>query len=194
MGARLVPDVHYEPVIGLEIHVQLHTRTKMFCGCALSFGEPPNTRTCPVCLGHPGTLPTLNEKAVHYGLMIALALGCEPAPRSIFHRKHYFYPDLPKGYQISQYDIPLASRGELGDVRVHRVHLEEDAAKLVHAGTSGRIHSAEASIVDFNRGGTPLVEIVSEPDLHSAADAAGWARLLRATLRRLRLADVNRDD
>ena len=180
----------YEPVIGLEIHVQLRTQTKMFCGCALSFGEEPNTRTCPVCLGHPGTLPVTNAEAVHYGLMIALALGCEVAPRSIFHRKNYFYPDLPKGYQISQYDIPLGSHGRLGDVRIHRVHLEEDAAKLVHAGASGRIHGAEASVVDFNRGGTPLVEIVSEPDLTSAGQAGDWLRMLHATLRRLGVSDV----
>ncbi|HEY7631967.1 MAG TPA: Asp-tRNA(Asn)/Glu-tRNA(Gln) amidotransferase subunit GatB [Thermoleophilaceae bacterium] len=184
----------YEPVIGLEIHVQLNTRTKMFCGCALSFGEPPNTHTCPVCLGHPGTLPTLNAEAVHYGLMIGMALGCKIAPSSIFHRKNYFYPDLPKGYQISQYDIPLCSGGVLGDVRIHRVHLEEDAAKLVHSSSSGRIHGSEASIVDFNRGGTPLVEIVSEPDLRSAADAAEWGRLLRATLRRLGVSDVNMEE
>jgi aspartyl-tRNA(Asn)/glutamyl-tRNA(Gln) amidotransferase subunit B len=185
---------HYEPVIGLEIHVQLKTRTKMFCGCALSFGEEPNTRTCPICLGHPGTLPVTNAEAVHFGLMIAMALECSVAPRSIFHRKNYFYPDLPKGYQISQYDIPLGSAGRLGDVRVHRVHLEEDAAKLVHAGSSGRIHSAEASVVDFNRGGTPLVEIVSEPDLRSAGEAAEWARLLRATLRQLGVSDVNMEE
>jgi aspartyl-tRNA(Asn)/glutamyl-tRNA(Gln) amidotransferase subunit B len=184
----------YEPVIGLEIHVQLRTRTKMFCGCALSFGEPPNTFTCPVCLGHPGTLPTTNAEAVHFGLMIALAFGCEIAPRSIFHRKNYFYPDLPKGYQISQYDIPLARSGQLGDVRIHRVHLEEDAAKLVHAGASGRIHGAEASVVDFNRGGTPLVEIVTEPDLRSAADAGAWLRVLRATLRQLGVSDVNMEE
>jgi aspartyl-tRNA(Asn)/glutamyl-tRNA(Gln) amidotransferase subunit B len=187
-------DRHYEPVIGLEIHVQLSTRTKMFCGCALSFGEEPNTRTCPICLGHPGTLPVTNAEAVHYGLVIAIALGCEIAPRSIFHRKNYFYPDLPKGYQISQYDIPLGSHGSLGDVRIHRVHLEEDAAKLVHAGGSGRIHGAEASAVDFNRGGTPLVEIVSEPDLRSAADAAEWARLLRATLKATGVSDVNMEE
>jgi aspartyl-tRNA(Asn)/glutamyl-tRNA(Gln) amidotransferase subunit B len=189
-----VPDVAYEPVIGLEIHVQLKTRTKMFCGCELSFGEPPNTRTCPVCLGLPGTLPVVNAEAVHFGLMIGMALGCELAPRSIFHRKNYFYPDLPKGYQVSQYDIPLAREGRLGDVRVHRVHLEEDAAKLVHVGASGRIHSAEASAVDFNRGGTPLVEVVSEPDLRSASDAAEWLRLLRATLRRLGVSDVNMEE
>jgi aspartyl-tRNA(Asn)/glutamyl-tRNA(Gln) amidotransferase subunit B len=184
----------YEPVIGLEIHVQLSTRTKMFCGCELSFGDPPNTHTCEVCLGLPGALPVVNEQAINYGLMIGLALGCEPAPRSIFHRKNYFYPDLPKGYQISQYDEPLARGGRLGDVRIHRVHLEEDAAKLVHVGTSGRIHGAGRSIVDFNRGGTPLVEIVSEPDLRSAAAAADWARLLRATLRRLGVSDVNMEE
>jgi aspartyl-tRNA(Asn)/glutamyl-tRNA(Gln) amidotransferase subunit B len=189
-----VPDVTYEPVIGLEIHVQLKTRTKMFCGCALSFGEQPNTRTCPVCLGLPGTLPVVNAEAIHFGLMIGMALDCEPAPRSIFHRKNYFYPDLPKGYQVSQYDIPLARDGKLGDVRIHRVHLEEDAAKLVHVGASGRIHSAEASAVDFNRGGTPLVEIVSEPDIRSATEAAEWLRLLRVTLRQLGVSDVNMDE
>jgi aspartyl-tRNA(Asn)/glutamyl-tRNA(Gln) amidotransferase subunit B len=183
-----------EPVIGLEIHVQLATRTKMFCSCALSFGEEPNTRTCPVCLGHPGTLPVPNARAVHYGLMIGMALECEIAPRSIFHRKNYFYPDLPKGYQISQYDTPLATAGRLGEVRIHRVHLEEDAAKLVHEGGSGRIHGAASSVVDFNRGGTPLVEIVTEPDLRSAAEAAEWLRLLRATLKRLGVSDVNMEE
>jgi aspartyl-tRNA(Asn)/glutamyl-tRNA(Gln) amidotransferase subunit B len=184
----------YEPVIGLEIHVQLSTRTKMFCGCALSFGEEPNTRTCPVCLGHPGTLPVVNAEAVHYGLMIALAFECEVAPRSIFHRKNYFYPDLPKGYQISQYDLPLARNGSLGEVRIHRVHLEEDAAKLVHTGASGRIHGAEASVVDFNRGGTPLVEVVTEPDLRSPAQAAEFGRLLQATLRSMGVSDVNMEE
>ena len=189
-----VADRHYEPVIGLEIHVQLATRTKMFCACALSFGEEPNTRTRPVCLGHPGVLPTVNARAVHFGLMIGLALGCDIAPRSLFHRKNYFYPDLPKGYQISQYDIPLARDGTLGDVRIHRVHLEEDAAKLVHAGASGRIHGAAGSAVDFNRGGTPLVEIVTEPDLRSATQAGEWLRLLRATLRRMGVSDVNMEE
>jgi aspartyl-tRNA(Asn)/glutamyl-tRNA(Gln) amidotransferase subunit B len=184
----------FEPVIGLEIHVQLSTRTKMFCGCALSFGEPPNTRTCPVCLGLPGALPVANAEAIHYGLMIGMALGCELAPRSIFHRKNYFYPDLPKGYQISQYDEPLCRGGHLGDVRIHRVHLEEDAAKLVHIGASGRLHASDASIVDFNRGGTPLAEIVSEPDLRRAEDASEWLRLLRATLRRLGVSDVNMEE
>jgi aspartyl-tRNA(Asn)/glutamyl-tRNA(Gln) amidotransferase subunit B len=189
----------WEPVIGLEIHVQLSTRTKMFCGCALSFGDPPNTHTCPVCLGHPGTLPTLNAQAIHFGLMIAFALDCEVAPRSIFHRKNYFYPDLPKGYQISQYDIPLASSGSLAvpgaqTVRIHRAHLEEDAAKLIHRGESGRIHGAGASVVDFNRGGTPLVEIVTEPDLRSAAQAREFAQLLRTTLRQIGVSDVNMEE
>jgi len=184
----------YEPVIGIEIHVQLATRTKMFCSCELSFGEEPNTHTCPVCLAHPGVLPVTNAEAVHYGLMIGLALGCEIAPRSIFHRKNYFYPDSPKAYQISQYDIPLCTGGRLGDVRIHRVHLEEDAAKLVHAGSSGRIHGSESSVVDFNRCGTPLVEIVTEPDLRSSAEAAEFGRLLQATLRRMGVSDVNMEE
>jgi aspartyl-tRNA(Asn)/glutamyl-tRNA(Gln) amidotransferase subunit B len=181
----------YEPVIGLEIHVQLSTLTKMFCGCALAFGEPPNTRTCPVCLGLPGSLPVVNERAIHFGLMIGLAVGSELAPRSIFHRKNYFYPDLPKGYQISQYDEPLCRGGRLGDVRIHRVHLEEDAAKLIHAGASGRIHGSDTSVVDFNRGGTPLVEIVSEPDVRSPEQAREWLTLLRTTLRQLGVSDVD---
>ena len=186
--------IDYEPVIGLEIHVQLKTRTKMFCSCELSFGDPPNVHTCPRCLGLPGTLPVVNAQAVHYGIMIGLALGCDIAPRSQFHRKNYFYPDLPKGYQISQYDVPLCSSGRLGDVRIHRVHLEEDAAKLVHTGATGRIHSADRSAVDFNRGGTPLAEIVTEPDLHSADDAREWLNLLRTTLRAIGVSDVNMEE
>jgi aspartyl-tRNA(Asn)/glutamyl-tRNA(Gln) amidotransferase subunit B len=184
----------WEPVIGLEIHVQLNTRTKMFCSCALSFGEEPNTRTCPVCLGLPGSLPVTNAEAVHFGLIMGLALDCEIAPRSIFHRKNYFYPDLAKGYQISQYDIPLCSGGRLGDVRLHRIHLEEDAAKLIHVGESGRIHGSDFSIVDYNRGGTPLAEIVTEPDLHSAEQARDWLQLLRETLRQLGVSDVNMEE
>jgi len=183
-----------EAVIGLEIHVQLATRTKMFCGCELSFGEEPNVHTCPICLAHPGVLPVPNEQAIRYGLQIAAALECEVAPRSIFHRKNYFYPDNPKAYQISQYDIPLATDGRLGDVRIHRAHLEEDAAKMVHVGESGRIHGSGASLVDFNRGGTPLVEIVTEPDLRGAAEAAEWARLLRETVRQLGVSDVNMEE
>jgi aspartyl-tRNA(Asn)/glutamyl-tRNA(Gln) amidotransferase subunit B len=186
--------VALEPVIGLEIHVQLKTATKMFCGCELSFGEPPNTRTCPVCLGLPGALPVAKAGAIHFGLMIGLALGCELAERSIFHRKNYFYPDLPKGYQISQYDEPLCRGGMLADVRIHRVHLEEDAAKLIHVGGGGRIQGSEQSVVDFNRGGTPLVEIVTEPELRSPEHAREWLTLLRATLRSLGVSDVNMEE
>jgi aspartyl-tRNA(Asn)/glutamyl-tRNA(Gln) amidotransferase subunit B len=183
-----------EPVIGLEIHVQLKTRTKMFCGCELSFGEPENTRTCPVCLGLPGALPVANAQAIHLGLRIGLALGSELAPTSVFHRKNYFYPDLPKGYQISQYDQPLCKGGNLGEVRIHRVHLEDDAAKLIHVGDSGRIHGSRESVVDFNRGGTPLAEIVTEPDLRSAEQASEWLKLLRTTLRQLGVSDVNMEE
>ncbi len=183
-----------EAVIGLEIHVQLATRTKMFCGCELSFGDEPNVHTCPVCLAHPGVLPVANEQAVRCALQIGLALGCEIAPHSIFHRKNYFYPDSPKAYQISQYDIPICGPGRLGDVRIHRAHLEEDAAKMIHVGESGRIHGSGASLVDFNRGGTPLVEIVTEPDLRDAAEAANWARLLRETVRQLGVSDVNMEE
>jgi aspartyl-tRNA(Asn)/glutamyl-tRNA(Gln) amidotransferase subunit B len=184
----------YEPVIGLEIHVQLRTRTKMFCGCELSFGEEPNTRTCPVCLGLPGSLPVANAEAIHHGLLMGLAFGCEISPRSTFARKNYFYPDQAKNYQISQYDTPLCRGGRLGDVRLHRIHLEEDAAKLVHVGESGRIHGSDASIVDYNRGGTPLAEIVTEPDLHSAEQARDWLQLLRETLRQLGVSDVNMEE
>ena len=183
-----------EAVIGLEIHVQLATKTKMFCGCELSFGDEPNVHTCPICLAHPGVLPVPNEQAIRYALQIGLALGCEIAPRSIFHRKNYFYPDSPKAYQISQYDIPICGAGRLGEVRIHRAHLEEDAAKMIHVGESGRIHGSGASLVDFNRGGTPLVEIVTEPDLRDAAEAAEWARLLRETVRQLGVSDVNMEE
>ncbi len=186
--------VEYEPVIGLEIHVQLKTRTKMFCGCEVSFGDPPNTHTCPTCLGLPGALPVVNERAVQFGIMIGLAFGCEIAERSLFHRKNYFYPDNPKAYQISQYDIPLCRGGHLGDVRIHRVHLEEDAAKLNHLGQSGRIHGADRSWVDFNRCGTPLVEIVTEPDLRTPEQAREWLTVLRETLRQLGVSDVNMDE
>ena len=194
----------WEPVIGLEIHVQLDTHTKMFCGCAVTFGEEPNTQVCPVCLGHPGTLPVTNERAVEYATRIALALNCRIAERTIFHRKNYFYPDLPKGYQISQYDLPLGVGGHLdveledGSVRrvgITRVHMEEDAGKLVHAGgATGRIHGADHSLVDFNRGGTPLVEIVSEPDIENPEQARAYLTQLKNLLQHLDVSDVNMEE
>jgi aspartyl-tRNA(Asn)/glutamyl-tRNA(Gln) amidotransferase subunit B len=184
----------FEPVIGLEIHVQLATRTKMFCGCELVFGDPPNTHTCPVCLGMPGTLPVVNAEAIRLGLMIGEAFGGELAKRLVFHRKSYFYPDLPKGYQISQFDEPLVSGGRLGDVGLERVHVEEDAAKLTHAGASGRIGGSTSSVVDYNRGGTPLAEIVTLPEIRSAEQASSWLRLLRETLRQLGVSDVNMEE
>jgi aspartyl-tRNA(Asn)/glutamyl-tRNA(Gln) amidotransferase subunit B len=193
----------WEPVIGLEIHVQLATRTKMFCGCELSFGDPPNTHTCPICLAHPGALPVANMEAVRLGILAGLALGCEVPALSEFHRKNYFYPDLSKAYQISQYDAPLCVDGRVAvllsdgrelEVGITRVHLEEDAAKLVHLGVGGRRAGAESSGVDFNRGGTPLLEIVTEPDLRSAADAGAFLRQLRQTLRRLGVSDCNMEE
>ncbi len=192
----------WEPVIGLEIHVQLSTRTKIFCGCRLSFGDEPNTHTCPVCLAHPGVLPVLNAEAVRKAIQVGLALGCEIAPSAIFHRKNYFYPDLPKAYQISQFDNPICGPGrfpvldERGDfeVGITRAHLEEDAAKLIHLSVDGRRAGAERSAVDFNRGGTPLVEIVTEPDLRSAADANTFLHQLRQTLLFLGVSNVNMDE
>jgi aspartyl-tRNA(Asn)/glutamyl-tRNA(Gln) amidotransferase subunit B len=197
-------DAPWEAVIGLEIHVQLNTRTKMFCGCEVTFGEPPNTKVCPVCLGHPGVLPVINEKALEYATRIALALNCRIAERTIFHRKNYFYPDLPKAYQISQYDLPLGIGGYLdveledgGNLRVGitRVHMEEDAGKLVHAGgATGRIDGADYSLVDFNRGGTPLVEIVSEPDIATPEQARAYLTQLRNLIQQLSVSDVNMEE
>ena len=180
----------WEPVIGLEVHVELATQTKMFCACTVSFGDPPNLHTCPVCLAHPGALPVVNQRAVEYAVRIALALGCTVRPRNVFHRKNYFYPDLPKAYQISQYDEPLAVDGAfdywVGDerlsCRINRVHMEEDAAKLVHSGESGRIAGSDYSLVDFNRGGTPLIEIVTEPDIASPEAAREFLNQMRNLL------------
>src|SRR5437868_3366518 len=189
----------WEPVVGLEIHVQLKTRTKMFCRCANTFATEPNTQTCPVCLAFPGALPTPNETAVEWTLKLGLALGCEIAPRALFHRKHYPYPDLPKGYQISQYDEPLCIDGLFtvpgpeGDLEVGivRAHLEEDAAKTIHVGgATGRIVGAAHSNIDFNRGGTPLVEIVTRPDIHSADQARRFLQLLRQTIVELGISDA----
>jgi aspartyl-tRNA(Asn)/glutamyl-tRNA(Gln) amidotransferase subunit B len=188
----------WQPVIGLEIHVQLKTRTKMFCRCPVGFGAAENTQTCPVCLAFPGALPVPNRRAIEETIKLGLALGCEIADRAVFHRKNYFYPDLPKGYQISQYDEPLCTEGTLAvptpnghvTVGIVRAHLEEDAAKNVHVAASGRIHGATATLVDFNRGGTPLVEIVTRPDIHDAETAKRFLQLLRQTVVELGLSDA----
>jgi aspartyl-tRNA(Asn)/glutamyl-tRNA(Gln) amidotransferase subunit B len=189
----------YQAVIGLEFHVHLATRTKMFCSCRVTYGEEPNTHTCPVCLGHPGALPVTNEQAIELGVMAGLALNCEVSHRAVFARKNYFYPDLPKGYQISQYDEPICGRGYLdvptseGRIRVGitRLHLEEDAAKNVHVGTSGRMHGSVGSLVDFNRGGTPLIEIVSEPDIPSPEAARATANHLKSVLQAIGVSECD---
>ena len=189
----------WEPVIGLEIHVQLKTRTKMFCGCEAGFGGEPNTRTCPVCLAFPGALPVPNATAVEWTIKLGHALNCRIAERAIFHRKNYFYPDNPKGYQISQYDEPLCIDGSFvvpgpdgdSEVGIVRAHLEEDAAKTIHVGgATGRIVGAAHSNVDFNRGGTPLVEIVTRPDIRSADQAKRFLQLLRQTIVELGISDA----
>ncbi len=186
----------WEPVIGLEIHVQLNTATKMFCTCENRFGAEPNTLTCPLCLGHPGVLPRINQGAVEKAIQIGLALNCEIAGRCQFHRKNYFYPDSPKAYQITQYDEPICGAGHLdvdgARVGITRAHLEEDAAKLVHAGgEAGRIGGADYSLVDFNRCGTPLVEIVTEPDIRSPEQAVGFLSLLKTTLQTVGVSDCD---
>ncbi len=189
----------YEAVIGLEIHAQLLTRTKIFCGCPTTFGAEPNTNVCPVCLGLPGALPVLNRTAVDYAVKAALALGCEIQERSVFARKNYFYPDLPKGYQISQYELPLARGGGLDivvdgrstHVRLTRIHMEEDAGKSLHEGFAD---SDRRTYLDFNRAGVPLIEIVSEPDLRSSAEAATFFEKLRQILVWLGVNDGNMEE
>jgi len=189
----------WEPVIGLEIHVQLKTHTKMFCSCEAGFGGEPNTRTCPVCLAFPGALPVPNQTAVEWTIRLGHALNCRIAERAVFHRKNYFYPDNPKGYQISQYDEPLCIDGSFvvpgpegdGEVGIVRAHLEEDAAKTIHVGgATGRIVGSAHSNVDFNRGGTPLVEIVTQPDLRSADEAKRFLQLLRQTIVEIGISDA----
>ncbi len=189
----------WEPVIGLEIHVQLKTQTKMFCRCLVGFGAGENTQTCPVCLGLPGALPVMNRRAIEWTILLGLALGCEISEQAVFSRKNYFYPDLPKGYQISQYDLPSCINGIMllptaqGDrvIGIVRAHLEEDAAKTVHVGGhSGRIGGADFSLVDYNRGGTPLVEIVTAPDIRSADEAKWFLQLLRQTIVELGISDA----
>ena len=189
----------YEHVIGLEVHVQLLTKTKIFCGCSTRFGDPPNTNVCPVCLGLPGTLPVLNKRAVEMAMRASLALNCTVHERSRFARKNYFYPDLPKGYQISQYELPLATGGfldiEVAGARkrigITRLHLEEDAAKNLHEGFS---QSATKAYIDYNRCGTPLVEIVSEPDIRSSEEAYVYLTALRQIMLYTGVSDVNMEE
>ena len=190
----------YDVVIGLEVHAQLTTRTKMFCGCPATFGAPPNTQTCPVCQGMPGTLPVINRRAVEYGVRTALAFNCRVNGACRFARKHYYYPDMPKNFQISQYEEPLAEEGsleiDLADGRSHRVgiqrlHLEEDVGKLVHEGT---LETAQSSLVDFNRAGVPLMETVSKPELRSPEEAAAYLRAFRAVLVYLGVCDGNMEE
>jgi len=199
VSVRSDAGVRWEPVIGLEIHVQLKTRTKMFCRCPTGFGAGENTQTCPVCLGFPGALPVMNRRAIEWTVLLGLALGCEIPGQAVFARKNYFYPDLPKGYQISQYDLPSCINGNMllttadGDrvIGIVRAHLEEDAAKTVHVGGhSGRIGGADVSLVDYNRGGTPLVEIVTAPDIRSADEAKRFLQLLRQTIVELGISDA----
>ncbi|WP_411349078.1 Asp-tRNA(Asn)/Glu-tRNA(Gln) amidotransferase subunit GatB [Paenibacillus sp. WLX2291] len=186
----------YETVVGLEVHVELHTKSKIFCGCSTAFGAPPNTHTCPVCLGHPGVLPVLNRQAVDYAMKAAMALNCQVADISKFDRKNYFYPDSPKAYQISQFDQPIGEHGWIDievdgvtkRIGVTRLHLEEDAGKLTH--TSGGYDS----LVDFNRVGTPLIEIVSEPDISSPEEARAYLEKLRAIMQYCDVSDVKMEE
>lgn len=187
----------YEPVIGLEVHAQLKTKTKLFCGCPTDFGGTPNDHVCSVCVGMPGVLPVLNKKAVEFGIRTGLALNCQIAEDSRFDRKNYFYPDLPKGYQISQLDRPVCRNGHLmingKKIRINRAHLEEDAGKLVHAGAAG-LHGSTHSNADYNRSGVPLLEIVSEPDIRSAEEARDYLTELRNILRYIGVCDGNLEE
>lgn len=190
-----------EAVIGLETHVELSTRSKMFCGCPARFDASPNTNVCPVCLGLPGALPVPNREAINRIMLIGLALNCSITPRPIFHRKNYFYADLPKNYQISQFDLPVCVNGYLdvggdhgGRVRIERVHQEEDTGKSTHVGGDGRITAADFSLLDFNRSGVPLVEIVTRPDIRSAAQARAYAQELRLLVEALGVSDARLEE
>ncbi|MFL5769202.1 MAG: Asp-tRNA(Asn)/Glu-tRNA(Gln) amidotransferase subunit GatB, partial [Chloroflexota bacterium] len=192
----------YEPVIGIEVHCQLKTASKMFCRCSTAYdGAAPNSHVCAVCLGLPGALPTINRAAVEHVLATGIAIEASSPEKTRWERKNYFYPDLPKGYQISQYEIPLTANGRLTfetsagpvTIGITRAHLEEDAAKNIHVAESGRLHGATATLVDFNRGGTPLVEIVTEPDLHDAETAKRFLQLLRQTVVELGLSEAELD-
>jgi aspartyl-tRNA(Asn)/glutamyl-tRNA(Gln) amidotransferase subunit B len=194
--------MNWEAVIGIEVHVELSTASKMFCGCAVDFGAAPNTLVCPVCLALPGALPVANRRAIEGILAIGLALGCRVPPRSVFHRKNYFYADLPKNYQISQFDMPVCVDGHLdvevdGEVRrvgIERAHMEEDTGKSSHVSDGGRIHAASATLLDFNRSGVPLVEIVSRPDLRSAVEARAYAQELRSVVAELGVSDARLEE
>src|SRR6478672_11014770 len=187
-------EVDVEAVIGLETHVELSTATKLFCGCTNEFGSEPNTNICPVCLGLPGSLPVLNEQAVQFALRLAEVLGFDVPERSIFARKNYFYPDMPKDYQVSQYEDPILADGQLEVdgtvVRIERAHLEEDTGKTIHVGGGGRIHEADYSLVDYNRAGVPLMEIVTRPDIRTAEQARAYVAELRA----LGISDVKMEE
>lgn len=186
----------YETVIGLEVHVELSTKSKIFCGCPTEFGAPPNTNACPICLGHPGALPVLNKRAVEFAIKAALALNCEIGELSIFDRKNYFYPDLPKAYQTSQQDYPIGRNGwidievngEKKRIRINRLHLEEDAGKLIHS------EYGDATLVDYNRSGVPLVEIVSEADLRSPAEARAYMEKIRSIMQYCEVSDVRMEE
>jgi aspartyl-tRNA(Asn)/glutamyl-tRNA(Gln) amidotransferase subunit B len=192
----------WEPVIGIEVHAELATDSKMFCGCAVSFGAEPNTNVCPTCLGLPGALPVANRRAIESIMAIGLALNCEVAERSVFHRKNYFYADLPKNYQISQFDVPVCHDGYLdvvveGATRrigIERAHMEEDTGKSTHVGLGGRIHAAESTLLDFNRSGVPLVEIVSKPDIRGAVEARVYAQELRSLVAELGVSDARLEE
>jgi aspartyl-tRNA(Asn)/glutamyl-tRNA(Gln) amidotransferase subunit B len=193
-----MPTTDYEPVIGLEVHVELATATKLFCGCPNQFGAEPNTNICPVCLGLPGSLPVLNERVVEFALRLGAALHFDVPEQSIFHRKNYFYPDMPKDYQITQYDEPICVDGWIGvdggRVGIERAHMEEDTGKTVHVGGGGRIHDAEYSLVDYNRAGVPLMEIVSRPEIVSAGQARAYVGELRAVLEAIGVSDVKMEE
>jgi aspartyl-tRNA(Asn)/glutamyl-tRNA(Gln) amidotransferase subunit B len=192
----------WELVVGLEVHVELNTRSKMWCGCATDFGGEPNTRVCPVCTGQPGALPVVNGTAVESAARLGLALNCSITELCRFHRKNYFYPDMPKNYQISQYDIPLCADGHLdveveGDqvrVRIERLHMEEDTGKSLHVGDTGRLHGADRSLIDYNRAGIPLLEIVSRPDIHDPETAQAYLRELQGVVQTLGVSDARMEE
>lgn len=202
MTTTISSDTKFEAVIGLEVHAELSTNTKLFCGCANDFGSEPNTNVCPVCMALPGALPVLNEKVVEYALRIGEALEFNVPETSVFHRKNYFYPDMPKNFQTSQYDQPICMDGKLEietsdglkTIRIERAHMEEDTGKSTHVGESGRLHGADYSLVDYNRAGVPLMEIVSRPDISNSQEARAYVSELRAVLQSIYVSDVKMEE